>query len=673
MDHTSQTAAIERRSGHQVLRVEPWGRDTIRVRSALHHLREDIPHALLEPAASDAVVHELAGGAGELVNGSLTARVDEHGVVSFTRTGQREPFLREEPGHFWTTGPRRFTNTRNTYSRIEQHFAAAQDERFFGLGQHPNGHLDHKGLVVDLVQRNAEVSIPFYLSNRGYGFLWNSPATGRVEFGKDVTRWVADEARQIDYVVFLGDGPRDVLARYADATGHPPRFPEWATGFWQSKLRYRTQEELLSVAREYHRRGIPVAVIVADFFHWTRTGEYRFDLREFPDPQAMVDELASMGMRLMVSLWPILSPLSPDHGEAQERGLLVGTEQGVPFVLSDWLDKGFEQRLPVNYYDPTNPATREFVWNRVREHYYRLGIRTWWLDGCEPEIRPQDFSNVRFAAGLGTEVANLYPQAQARTFFDGMAAEDDEDFILFARSAWAGSQRYATAVWSGDIATDFDSLARQVRAGISMALSGIPWWTTDIGGFHGGDPSDPDYRELLVRWFQFGVFCPIFRLHGHREPRGADNGSTEFKDAVGPLGYGGPNEIWSYGEENYPILTAYLAMRERLRPYVQEQMDVASAEGIPPIRALFVEFPDDDVAWSIEDEYLFGPSLLVAPVVEAGARRRSVYLPAGATWTNAWTGETVDGGRRIDVEAPIDRIPLFTRDGARLPILDDGE
>ena len=663
------SGAIERRFGDQVVRIEAWGPGAIRVRCALHRIIDDIPHCLLDPLPATVSISESADGTVRLAAEDLSCELDEGGHLVFRRA-DGTVVLEESPGQFWSGGARRFTNTLNTYSRIEQRFAATTGERIYGLGQHRNGVLDHRGRTVDLVQRNAEINIPFYLSSRRYGFLWNSPAVGQAEFGVDATRWVADLARQIDYVVFVGDSPAQILSRYADATGHAPRFPSWATGLWQSKLRYRTQEELLGVAREYHRRGIPISLITADFFHWTRVGELTFDPVEFPDPAAMVAELDELGVRLMVSIWPSLSLLSPEFTQEQRKGHLVSTERGVPLALSDWNDKGFTQRLPITYYDATNPEARQALWARAVAGYYNLGVRTWWLDACEPEIRPEDHANLRFHAGLGSEVANAFPREHARGFHEGMGSAGEEDVLLFCRSAFAGSQRYGAAVWSGDIETTFASLADQVKAGLSIGIAGIPWWTTDTGGFHGGDPDDPSYRELLVRWFEFSVFCPILRMHGHREPRGADNGSTRSRDTLGPLGYGGPNELWSYGEEAYEHLTRLARLRERLRPYVAEVMAQASHTGVPPMRALFLEFPDDLHAWEVDDCYLFGPSILVAPVTQPGAIQRTVYLPAGSTWRDPWTGRVYEGGASITLAAPLGRPTVLLRDNVDLPIAD---
>jgi alpha-D-xyloside xylohydrolase len=305
------------------------------------------------------------------------------GGLTFLRADSGVELLAEMPAHFAWPGARFFSPTGNGYYTIEQRFRAYDHERIFGLGQHQHGRLDQKGMVLDLVQRNADVCIPFMVSSRGYGLLWNLPAVGRVELASNGTRWVADSARQIDYWVTTGDGPGQILRHYADATGHAPELPEWAAGFWQSKLRYRNQEELLAVAREYRRLGLPLAVIVADYYHWTHLGDWRFDPVDWPDPRAMVDELATMGTRLMVSVWPSLSPLSDNYAPMRDAGLLVATEQGLP-THHLFPDKGFgDEPMGVSFYDATNPAAREYMWSKIRETYYQAGVRLWWLDGSE--------------------------------------------------------------------------------------------------------------------------------------------------------------------------------------------------------------------------------------------------------------------------------------------------
>ncbi len=662
--------AVEIFHQHEVLRIEAWGRDGVRVRAAQNTL-PSAPGALDNPPAIDRPVDiSIESDGAVLVNGGLTVEVTvprDDGVtfpeIRFLRTADGTELLAEQREHYWWPGARVFYGNRSGAGEIHQQFKAHDDERFYGTGQRLHGRLNHKGLSLDLVQRNAEVSIPFVVSSRGYGFLWNNPAIGHVEFASNMTRWTASQSRAIDYLVIAGS-PADVLERYADATGHAPKLPSWASGFWQSKLRYRSQEELLEVAREYKRRNLPISVIVTDYFHWTTMGDYKLDPAEYPDPEAMMRELNELDIKLMVSIWPTVSPFSENYQTLSDEGMLVGTDQGTEFI-NTIRDKGMSAPGPLSFYDPTNPRTRDFIWSVVKKNYYDLGVRVWWLDACEPELNPGHTANLTYHAGPGAEVGCLFPRENARLFAEGMqraAAEsgnpEDGETVLLCRSAWAGHQRYPAAVWSGDIPPTWESLRTQFRAGLSIAMAGIPWWTTDIGGFHGGNPSDPDYRELFVRWFQYGAFCPLFRLHGNREPR----------EDTGWDSTGGPNEVWSYGEEAYEIIAGVMAMRERLRPYLHAQLDRASTEGIPAMRPLFVDFPDDTHAWTVEDQMMFGSDVMVAPILEKGASSRTVYLPEGARWTNAFTGEEFEGGKQIEQAASLEQIPVYLRDGAKVPV-----
>jgi len=656
--------------GREILQVEAWGPNSARVRSTWGPSITGTPgSALGEPAVSLPVV-EVSDATARLRNGDLVVEVAANPgggflqfppLVRFSRARDGRELLGEQSPHFTSPPQRRYTQgTGGTYG-CEVTFNPSPGERIYGLGQHQHGLFDQKGAIIDLIQRNTEVCIPFALSNRGYGFLWNMPGVGRVELGANRTRWVADDARQLDYWVTTAPTPAEVVSQYSQATGLPPMLPAWASGFWQCKLRYRHQEELLEVAREHKRRGLPLSVIVVDYFHWTRQGEWRFDSAEWPDPQAMVDELRALGVELMVSVWPTVNPNSENHAEMDRRGLLVGNLRGLPLNLPFW-DKGDDGQVFVRFYDSTSPEARRYVWDRITEGYRRYGIRAFWLDACEPEMRPEDPESSLYHLGRGSEVQCVYPREHARGFAEGLWADGEKDVMLLCRSAWAGSQRYGAAVWSGDIESTFEALAAQIPAGLNIGISGIPWWTTDIGGFKGGDPTTPYFRELIVRWFQFGAFCPLFRLHGVREPG----------PLVGSGQTGAPNEVWSFGDEAYAIITEQLGLRERLRPYVTEQMATASATGVPPMRALFLEFPDEAPAWEVADEFMFGPDILVAPVTEQGARERDVYLPEGASWLDAWTGQPVEEHGWVNAPAPLERIPVYLRRGGAFNTLSGG-
>jgi alpha-D-xyloside xylohydrolase len=650
---TERDGAFEWQTPDETVRIEAWGPHSVRVRCATRAVTESPVSALDTPEPAHAEATLCGDGTARLVNGRLTMEVDAAGRLRFVHTATGRELLAEQRPHTWYPGPRVFAPRDDGTYRVEQHFAAYDGERLYGLGQHLHGRLDQKGCVIDLVQGNTVVTIPFLYSSRGYGLLWNNPAMGRVELGADVTRWVAEESSLIDYWVTAGDSPADVLAAYTGVTGRPPLLPEWAAGFWQSKLRYRTQEELLDVAREYQRRDLPLSVIVCDFFHWPHMGDWRFDEAEWPDAAAMVKELDALGVRLAVSVWPTVDPDSDNHAAMRAAGYLVADRHG-GLLSSRWPAKGREQFVPMAYYDATNPDARRFLWEQVREHYHALGVAAFWLDACEPDLPTNLAVQARYAAGTGVQVGNAYGLQHVRGFAEGLRETGDDRPLSLVRSAWAGSQRHGAALWSGDIPPTFDSLTRQVCAGLNVAMSGIPWWNTDIGGFQGGDPDDPAYREVLIRWFQYGTFSPIMRLHGDRQP------NQPFHAAM----TGGPNEVWSYGEQAYQILREHLLLRERLRPYVMRLAEATHRTGAPVMRPLFFDFPHDEAAWGVDDQFMFGPDLLVAPITEAGVRGRAVYLPSGTRWAERVTGTIHDGGSTVQAEAPLERIPVYLREGA---------
>ena len=640
---------------NEILLVEPWGKDSARVRITRNAvIRDDLPGGLL-PRIRTFMNIEINDSVAVLRNGLLQVEVSSQGALRFINTQTGMEVLRDQQPEVEFIGPaaREFKPVGGDLYHIEAWFAPNDDERLYGLGQLQHGHLNQKGCVIDLMQRNSKVAIPFMLSNQGYGFLWHHPGVGRVELGVNGTRWVAEAARQIDLWITVGNTPADVLSNYADATGHAPLLPEWAAGFWQCKLRYKTQDEILKVAHEHKKRGLPMDVIVVDYFHWTMQGDWKFDPSCWPDPGAMVRELNDLGIKVMVSIWPTVNAMSENYAEMDARGYLVRSERGVD-PQRFFVDNVPEGRVYLHFYDATHPGARRFLWDLCRENYYKYGVKVWWLDACEPEINPVDPDNLRYYAGSGMEVTNIYPLMNQQTFYEGMRSEGEDDIITLCRSAWVGSQRYGAALWSGDIASTFEALQWQVRAGLNAGLTGIPWWTTDIGGFHGGDPTTPYFRELIVRWFQYGVFCPLFRLHGNRLPFVDDTGAD--------------NEVWTFGEPTYQIIKEVLFLRERLRPYIMEQMQLAHEKGIPPMRPLFFDFPGDTQSWWVEDQFMFGPDILVAPVLHQGVTQREVYLPAESSWTDAWTGDSLNGGQTFIAEAPLERIPVFLRDGADIPI-----
>ena len=525
------------------------------------------------------------------------------------------------------------------------------------MGQYQHPYLDQKGCTLEMMQKNTQACVPFAVSSLGYGFLWNNPAIGEVTFGKNMTVWDVPATPQIEYWITAGDTPAEIEEAYAEVAGKVPMMPEFAMGFWQCKLRYRNQDEILEVAREYYKRKIPVDVIVVDFFHWTNQGDWQFDPVYWPDPEAMIEELAGMGMKLMASVWPTVDRKSIHYQEMMEKGLLVRSERGMQLNVDCF---GFEQ-----FVDTTNPRARKYVWDICKKNYLDKGVSLFWLDVAEPEYSAPDFENYRYHAGNAMSCGNVYPVNYAQIFYDGMKEAGIENPISLIRCAWAGSQKYGALAWSGDVPSTFVQMRNQIQAGLNMGMAGITWWTADIGGFHGADIRDPKFHELLMRWFQFGAFCPVMRLHGDRDPH-LDPVSEEI--GGGMCGTGAPNEVWSYPKHVEEMMVSYIHMRNRLKPYIAEVMQEAHEKGTPVIKPVFYDFPSDAAAWNVEDEYLFGHDILCAPVTEPGVVNCEVYLPAGAEWTEVRSGCKYTGGQTVIAEAPMDWMPIFVKNGRELPL-----
>jgi len=638
--------------------IEAWGENGLRVRATKECRMPDEDWALCKGKTAEGKAVLTKEGA-RIENGKIYAEITKFGKIMVYRTDGR--LLLEE---YWRNRrdvldkkcsaieveAREFKPiTGGDYHLTMRFESVDKDEKIYGMGQYQQPYLDLKGLDLELAHRNSQASVPFAVSFLGYGFLWNNPGVGRAVLGKNIMSFEAYSTKVLDYWIVAGDTPAEIEEAYAKVTGTVPMMPEYGLGFWQCKLRYQTQEELLQVAREYKRRNLPIDLIVIDFFHWPKQGEWKFDPVYWPDPDAMVKELKEMGIELMVSVWPTVDRTCENYEEMLEKGYLIRTERG--------FRAGLDFQGATIHFDATNPGAREYVWNKVKQNYYEKGIRVFWLDEAEPEYTAYDFDNYRYHLGTDLQIGNLYPAEYARAFYEGMEREGQKNIVNLLRCAWAGSQKYGALVWSGDIASSFESMRNQLAAGLNMGLAGIPWWTTDIGGFHGGNPDDPAFRELFVRWFEWGAFCPVMRLHGDREPRQPQYGTTGGAACCS----GAANEVWSYGEEVYEICKKYMELREKLRPYTRKIMEEAHEKGTPVMRTLFYMYPEDPLCWEAEDEYFYGPDILAAPILYAGLRSRSVYLPGKEIWVEPANGKEYRGGQRIEAEAPLDRMPVFVR------------
>ena len=662
-------ALICKRQG-ETLRIEAWGQDALRVRATMFPDFSGQDWALTEKVISRGAKVELneeehREGDGSykkypiasISNGRLTATVNHGGVMTFYRDGKKilREYFRNYGGsitresHCLKVVNREWTPYIGGDYRLTVRFEPNDGEKIFGMGQYQQPYMDMKGCVLELAQKNSQTTVPFMVSNYNYGMLWNNPAVGKASFGKNLTEWEAACCKDMDYWITVADDPKGLLENYTEVTGRAPMMREDAMGFWQCKLRYRTQEEVLTVARKYRDLGIQLDVIVIDFFHWTVQGDWKFDKTYWPDPKAMIDELHSMGIKVMVSVWPSVDRRSENFYEMAERGLLMRTERGAM--------QTYDYQGDCVQIDPTNPETRKYVWEKCKEHYYDLGIDYFWLDNSEPDLTKYDFDNFRYYIGPALECSNIYPQWYSRIFYDHEKALGNDQIVNLLRSGWAGSQKYGNVLWSGDVPSTWESLRDQLQAGLNMGLAGIPWWNTDIGGFMEGNVFDPEFKELLIRWYEWAVFQPIMRLHGDREPFTIP--ALDERDwGGGYLHTGQDNEMWSYGDQVYEIMRKHYELRKSMKPYLKQIFREAHENGSPLMRPMFYEFPNDPAAWDVTDQYMFGPDYLVAPVLTPNTTSRNVILPQG-TWQDIRNGRILAGGTVIAADAPIDSIPVF--------------
>jgi len=514
-------------------------------------------------------------------------------------------------------------------------------EALYGLGQHQAGVWNYRGESVDLSQDNTNISVPLLLSTNGYGIYWNNDSRGRMNNRFANYLYFSSEAADtVDYYFIYGPKFDQIIAAYRELTGPAPMYGKWAYGFWQSKNRYNSQAELLAVAQRYRTEHVPIDNLVQDWFWWTNMGDFHFDPKRYPDPAALVDRLHAAHFHIMFSIWPFFYPGSDVYAEMDRKGYFIDRTRAKAF---------HPQGMAL--YDPTNPAARAYYWGLVDNSLEKIGADAFWMDTTEPETEGQEENVLTYnqlAIGNGARYANIYPLETTGVVYDGQRRETDQKRVyILSRSAYAGAQRFGVTAWSGDLVADWETFRRQIPAGLNFELSGLPYWTTDIGGFVTTNPDDPGYRELYVRWFEYGAFCPIFRTHGTR--------STN------------QNEVWSYGPEAQKILVAFDRLRYRLMPYLYSVAWRVTSGADTPMRPLVMDFPADVRAQNTGDEFLFGPAILVAPVTEPQAVTRHLYLPR-TTWYDFWTGAAVAGGKAIDAPAPLDRIPLYVRAGSILPL-----
>ena len=551
--------------------------------------------------------------------------------------------------------------------RVAAVFDSPSDEHYYGLGQHQQGFLDLRGHRMncwhDYVAAGGEtLCVPFVVSSRGYGVVWDNPSKTTVDFGiNGLNTWTSTVGDRVSFFVIAGNTTDEIYAGYRQLTGTTHLLPKATYGFIQSKAIYGTQEQIMSVAEGYRKRDIPADVLVVDFLNMTRQGEMDLDPKRWPDPAGMNDKLHAMGFTTLLSVWPHYAPGTQFYDMLKSKGWLVHKADGTPD------QGGFTDQIGPNI-DTTNPEAAKWFWEEIRDRYIKPDHFDYlWLDETEPDIDPE--TDV-FSVGSGRRFFNVYPLFHTASVYDGFRRDfgDSRRVMILARAAYLGAQRNGTIFWSSDIFSTWDMLKRSIPAGLGFTATGMPYWDTDIAGFFAPilpenykpahkpliDGSDvranidrySDYPELFVRWFEWGAFQPIMRAHGERQH----------------------NEAWAYGKEAEPILAKYLRLRYSLLPYTYSLGYSSYQTGAPYMRALFMDFGADPKVANITDEYMYGPAFLVAPVVEQGATQREVYLPAGADWYNYWTHERMKGGQTITVNAPIDTLPLFVRAGSIVPM-----
>ena len=477
----------------------------------------------------------------------------------------------------------------------------------------------------------------------------------------------SEMGNEIDYYFIYGNSMDEVISGYRTLTGKAQIMPKWAMGFWQSREKYNTRRELLDVLCEFRRRRIPLDNIVIDWNHWPENawGSHEFDLKRFPDPKGMVDSIHALNAKIMISVWPKFYTNTGHFKEFEEKGWMY--MQSVRDSLRDWVGPGYRY----GFYDAYDPEARKLFWKQMQDHYCPLGIDAWWMDASEPNVR--DCTDMQYrkalcgptALGPSTQYFNAYALMNAEAIYDGQRKMDpDRRVFLLTRSGFAGLQRYSTATWSGDIATRWEDMKAQISAGLNFAMSGIPYWTMDIGGFcverryekaqrewNRTKKENADYkewRELNARWYQFGAFCPLYRSHGQFPYR----------------------EIWNIAPEGHPAyqsMVYYTRLRYRMIPYIYSLAGMTHFNDYTIMRALVMDFGKDKNVLDISDQFMFGPALMACPVYTYKARQRKVYFPDGNGWYDFYTGKYITGGQTLTVDAPYEQIPLYVRSGAILP------
>jgi alpha-D-xyloside xylohydrolase len=515
--------------------------------------------------------------------------------------------------------------------RVGASFLAPADEHYYGLGQNQEGILDYRGRTIDCkhyydAPAGETVCVPFLVTNKGYGIVWDNPSATRVSAGlHGRTVWQSTVGERVSYFVITGATLDDLYAGYRKITGITPLPPKAAFGYIQSKARYENQKQVLEVADGYRTRGYPLDIMVVDWFYWTRMGQLDINAADFPDPKLMNQKLHDQGVHSIVSVWPRFEKESRYFDFLAAKGWLLKDRDGNPV---DGLAERSDRAGAL--LDSTNPQAREWYWDKIRDNIASQGFDWFWLDETEPDLVPDGYF---YSIGSGDRYRNLFPLVHTQGVAEGSRRDrPNKRNLILARAAYLGSQRHGSLFWSSDINPTWEALERQIPTGLDFTASGLAYWGNDIGGWQWlpqqhtpvrtplVDPSDAravvghndDYPELITRWYEYAAFTPTLRAHGSRKN----------------------TEVWAYGKQAEAVIGKYLRLRYTLIPYIYSLGKHTYDTGAPFMRALFMDFPNDASVANMGDEYMFGPAFLVAPVTEQGRETRQVYLPAGSDWYN---------------------------------------
>lgn len=581
--------------------------------------------------------------------------------------------------------------------QVYQPFILDKEEAIYGLGQLQNGKMIQRNMTKNLIQGNVEDVSPFFQSTKGYGVFWDNYSPTLFTDNEVETSFRSEVGDCVDYYFMYGKDADGVIAQVRSLTGQAPMFPLWTYGYWQSKERYKSQEEVVDVVRKYRELGIPLDGIIQDWQYWGHNYLWNamdFQNPTFNNPQKMMEDVHAMNAHMAISIWSSFGPMTKPYRELDKKGML--------FNFTTWPQSGLESWPPnmeypsgVRVYDAYNPEARDIYWKYLNDGIFKLGMDAWWMDSTEPDHldwKPEDMDTKTYL-GSFRKVRNAYPLMTVGGVYDHQrAVTSDKRVFILTRSGFLGQQRYGANVWSGDVASTWESFRNQIPAGLNFSLCGMPHWNSDIGGFFAGhynkswnDDSaskNPLYQELYVRWLQFGTFNPMMRSHGTDVYR----------------------EIYKFGKKGEPVYDAIekmIGLRYSLLPYIYSTSWEVSNRQSSFMRALMMDFVDDRKVWDINDEYMFGKSILVAPITHAqytpeavvkvseeegwnrdGAKKTktdvavdfmetkstNIYLPAGTLWYDFWTNEKHEGGKEITKETTLDVIPLYVKAGSIIPV-----